>query len=283
MIQYPIPEAELRQRIQDLSPRWLTQAAAAHDAFRQTGQYQDGPPNWSDIKQVYMQLQFNKCAYCERELAGFNIEHDVEHYRPKRGVRAWPTRQDRSERNLDYEFSTGEAWDPGYYWLAYEPLNYMTACKSCNSTLKRNYFPIAATRGDPSQDVRALNQREQPDLIYPIGPVDEDPEALIGFLGPLAVPRHRAGPKHRRARVTIDFFRLNERDLLLKQRARRIVMVGLVMQNSDMSVSDRKKRLDGLCERNQPHTACTRAFRALWLQDEAKAKAFYDESWQMMR
>ena len=50
--------------------------------------------NTQEVKAVYIRLQKNKCAYCERQLTGLDhggaIEHDLEHYRPKGHVPAWP-------------------------------------------------------------------------------------------------------------------------------------------------------------------------------------------------
>lgn len=40
-----------------------------------------------------MELQHSKCGYCEKWLEGSDygtIEHDMEHYRPKSSVKAYP-------------------------------------------------------------------------------------------------------------------------------------------------------------------------------------------------
>ncbi len=105
---------------------------------------------WSEVKPVYMSLQRDKCAYCERKLAsadfGGTIEHDLEHFRPKSSARPWPTTAISRERGLVYTFPTGKHHASGYYWLAYHPLNYCVACKKCNTPLKLDFFPIAVNR-----------------------------------------------------------------------------------------------------------------------------------------
>jgi hypothetical protein len=56
------------------------------------------------------------------------------------------------------------------------------ACKTCNSTLKKNHFPIEGTRDSASTDPAQMSD-EKALLIYPIGATDDDPEQLIEFEG----------------------------------------------------------------------------------------------------
>ena len=69
--------------------------------------------NWSNIKYLFINIQHNKCAFCERKLAaredGGAIEHDVEHFRPKNAIKAWKPPSDL-ERLLMLRQS---ARDPG--------------------------------------------------------------------------------------------------------------------------------------------------------------------------
>ena len=181
MIRYPISEADLDNRIDSLVPQWRTRAGERIAHFVSVGRYDESGAIWSEIKPVYMELQHFKCGYCEKWLESIDygaIEHDMEHYRPKSSVKAYPR---------EYDFRTGDAWAMGYFRLAYHPLNYLTACKTCNSGLKSNYFPIAATRIDGANHPRGL-VREQPFLLYPISDLDDDPEDLIGFDGITAIP-----------------------------------------------------------------------------------------------
>ena len=70
MIRYPTSQTELEHLIQQLSPTWLAEAAQRTVAFQQAGRYRETHPIWNLIKEVYMRVQYNKCAYCERRLAG---------------------------------------------------------------------------------------------------------------------------------------------------------------------------------------------------------------------
>jgi len=100
MIRYNITLSDLQQRINAKDENWFQQANLRTQAFQQEGEYNENlripdgkggtrgaSPIWSKIKSVYMALQHEKCAYCERQLASEEfgkIEHDLEHYRPKK-------------------------------------------------------------------------------------------------------------------------------------------------------------------------------------------------------
>jgi hypothetical protein len=116
--------------------------------------------------------------------------------------------------------STGKG--KGYRFLAYHPLNYASSCKVCNERLKGCFFPVAGKHDYKGVKPPALQKREQPYLIYPLGDFDNDPEDIISFEGIMAVPRKKAGShEHDRALVIIAFFRLNAiRDDLLMLRAK---------------------------------------------------------------
>ena len=94
---------------------------------------------------------------------------------------------------IEYDFSTGREWDQGYYLLAFHPRNYITACKSCNTPLKSNYFPIAGEQRGPQSDNPAHLASEQPFLIYPLGSLDDDPEEVLTFDGIVPKPAKQSG------------------------------------------------------------------------------------------
>jgi hypothetical protein len=220
MIRYPVDRDALLEAIEAEVPGWLARARERTDRLRAAGRYEESSGIWSEIKAVFRRLQAQKCAFCERQLAGepFGaIEHDVEHYRPKSSVRKWPP----ASRAIRYDFDTGDEFETGYYLLAYSVFNYVTACKVCNTPLKSNYFPIAGRRGSATVDNPDRLARERPFLPFPLGDTDSDPEELISFDGILAVPTSPDLVSHewRRAAVTIDFFALNEREELRRERA----------------------------------------------------------------
>jgi len=294
---------ELRTKIGAVDSRWLGKAQRRTTRFMREGKYDESSGIWSDIKSVYMTLQFDKCAYCERHLTsgehGGTIEHDVEHYRPKNTVPVWPHEAARNERRLNYSFATGTELQEGYCWLAYHPLNYCTSCKKCNTPLKLNYFPIAAGRGrretsedDPNAQtgsVTDLNEAEKPYLIYPVGEIDENPEELITFVGITAIPKKRNGPRWRRARITIDFFELNGRSELRQQRAAQLVALDnalFKLESTDVTKSERddaKEDIKQLRHSSSPHAGCVRAACALYQKNPAKARELVAEARQLRR
>lgn len=284
MIRYPISESQLRQRVEELRPGWLERAAEKTNAFRTAGRYNESSGTWSDIKEAYMMLQGYKCGFCERRLeksAYGNIEHDVEHFRPKATVKAWPSDSDRVEREIDFTFPLGDEADPGYFLLAYELENYLISCKSCNSRLKANYFPIADTRAVDVDRSRDLGD-EKAYLIYPIGARDTDPETLITFRGIIPIPVATRGHRKRRAEVTIRFFELDTREVLLEERAEAILRLHVAMSAvghpDQLTSRAASSSVDRMVDRHSPHSNCTRAFHDLWLSDNTLARDFVDEA-----
>ena len=242
MIRYPIPAAELIERIRTLQPNWLKKAELRTQSYQAAQGYTGGTEFWGDIKDVYIDLQHEKCAYCETWLQGkahASKVHEVEHFRPKSSVKPWPNRKKQAWRDFPAGITTGAGHDKGYYALAYNPFNYAIACTRCNSSLKSNHFPVRGQRQIDTVDPSAASEDHL--LVYPISTIDDDPRALIYFEGVLAVPAHTSGPLHERALTTIWFFDLNHQDLTTR-RAGRIVhlWLALKMQRLADSEEDRK-------------------------------------------
>ncbi len=245
--------------------------------------------SWSSIKYLFMELQNDKCAYCERKLAAASSkggpgETDVDHFRPKNPVKKWPTPK-------RIGFATGDSADPGYYWLAFHLLNYCTACPTCNSGHKSNYFPILGTRIGPGHEpCPRADAIEQPLLIYPLGTTDEDPEDVIRFRGLAAEPPERdpllmeADRSHvlrnRRAVVIIAFYQLNSRVELLWGRAERLRELEKALGDLNKGTSAEKLAAKADIQRLMcgfsEHTACIRAMVRLYRHDHATARLYFD-------
>ena len=292
MIRYDITDAELRSRIDHEKADWQTRAANATDFYRRVGFYGEPDdkywntrlygtppwPFWGEIKRVYVRLQKNKCAFCERKLTRRLKDHDVEHFRPKRLVMVWP-----SPGTSLYPFSTGGGYAEGYYLLAYHPLNYATACEHCNRGLKRSYFPTESARLSGQDD--PINLRpERPLLLYPIGQIDSDPEALLGFRGIAPGPRDADPSSHEnhRAQVTIDFFDLQSREELLRERADLIQSLYLALTHENSSTTALRNLARSVIRQRThqrwPHTNCARCFVALYRQEPAEAERLVVEA-----
>ncbi len=287
MIRYSIRPGNWRDKVAAESRDWLDTAAARTARFRVLGKYDEESSIWSRIKRVYMELQGYKCGFCERRLEKSqfgNIEHDVEHFRPKKSVKVWPTSTQRRDRSItvDQELSLnlGGAADPGYFWLAYHIENYLISCKTCNSTLKSNSFPIARNRrqADDGSDSPRQLKNEKPYLIYPIGAVDTDPERLIRFEGIVPVPIATRGHAHARARVTIDFFELDTREVLLEERAETILALHVALASmddeDDATAAAAHLLVDRLPADDAAHANCARCHRELADEDPERANSF---------
>ena len=277
MIGYPIQANEIRNRINSQFPNWLERAKQKTDRFRTIRKYQEKSSSWSEIKPIFMAIQHNKCAYCERRLEGQpygRIEHDIEHFRPKNAIRKWPTRKIIRKRDIQLDYPTGGAWSEGYYLLAYNIENYATACKTCNSILKLNYFPIAGKRGPQSDSPRRLLS-EKPFLLYPLGNFDVAPESIIGFEGLVPVPRSNKTSERRRAEVTINFFELDTREELLQGRAEQIrtfilAMTALV-SDDPLGRQLAQDTITSLQSPESPHFNCTQSFITLYNKNRPRA------------
>lgn len=144
---------------------WLDKAETAsklaNDAKNAKGFEYDNKV-WTDLKQYLFTISHGKCGYCEQKVTGV-YAGDVEHYRPKKKV-------------------SEDANHPGYYWLAYDPTNYVPVCQNCNGArAKANHFPLepGSPRAYlPTDDVT----QERPLLINPMG--KEDPSKHLEFVGP---------------------------------------------------------------------------------------------------
>jgi uncharacterized protein (TIGR02646 family) len=87
-------------------------------------------PLWGEVRPYLIRLSgLNvndaKCWYCESKGAGFT--HHVDHFRPKKSV------SDKYQPN-----------NSGYWWLAFNILNYRLSCQRCNTGIaKGEKFPLA--------------------------------------------------------------------------------------------------------------------------------------------
>lgn len=144
--------------------RWVTDVRAhpaAHRAGAKKVTFDETIYRDPSVKQVLVQAQHGKCAFCESSFAHVSYG-DVEHFRPKGGIR-----QRRG----------GALRRPGYYWLAYVWENLLVSCELCNRRFKRNWFPLehrsTRVRG-PKGDL----SKERPLLV---NPAVDDPAAFITF------------------------------------------------------------------------------------------------------
>ena len=229
---------------------------------------------WSEIKPIFVGLQFGKCGYCETRvqysLSTNKYDSDIEHFRPKNRTTSWLP-------NGNSSVLMGYA--DGYFWLATKVENYLLSCKTCYSELKGNNFPIAGHVGRNKQTVRSLNAKEKPYLIFPIGTIDDDPETLIEWHGLIPKPVFSEALDSYgfwRAKVTIELFQLDLREDLLQQRAEQLLLLWEALSSNDLTrLEQLNKQLD---DNRTPHAACIRAFLRLFLVNPDAAKVRVQEA-----
>jgi hypothetical protein len=289
LIGYRVSQGKLRALIKAEKADWLDRAGKRTSAFREQGRYEEKRSIWSEVKTVYMRLQGDcKCAYCERKLESVDYgkgEQDVEHFRPKKRVKAWKVPKALSDQGIS--FSQVPDDDRGYFLLPYHIFNYCAACIPCNRALKRDYFPIAGDYTLEGESPQSLT-KERPYLIYPIGDFDVDPEDLITFYG--TSPRAVAASGHRRSRAltTIEFFKLddvNKRKNLIQDRAMVIVAMYPQLEKRGKAGEDSAKAarlVEGFTNPNSRHTNCARSFRRLFELDPVEAKSVYETAGRLI-
>lgn len=282
MIRYSAPTLLLKGKIRALNSTWLTDARRRTARFRHNRSYSEKNPTWSLVKPVYIAIQHKKCAYCERTLESGKIEWDIEHYRPKKAVEEWP--DPASGPKAAYTFSTGRRSTKGYYLLAYQLGNFIVSCKVCNTSHKRNYFPIGAAKRTLSVVDPRLLLREKPFVPYPLGTLDDDPETLLTFRGFLCVPAFDRGHKRNRALVTIGLLGLNGRDALVEQRAELIVSTWVMLERRRTSPNDTLANnwIQRVTSDRSKHANCARSFVAEYYRNRALAKTYMREADQYL-
>ena len=275
MIRYDVSVDQIEQAIRLDKPTWLDNAVARTEELKAKKKYEEASSIWGDVKPIYMHIQNCKCIFCERQLEGTEygtIEHDLEHFRPKSSVKVWPPKK----LNTDYSVNLGSVSKTGYYWLAYDILNYAACCKVCNTPLKSNFFPVGGKRKTTPVPLASLKS-EKPYLCYPIGNIDDDPENLVTFIATTAIPAKKNGHAAARGKIIIDFFQLNSREQLHRERARCVTFLGSSLKSLEIGndIEQHKLIVSTLLQPSQPHAACSRAFNSLWKKDKVKAKKIH--------
>lgn len=307
MIRIEISDEALLAAIEKAKPGWLRRARDRRDAVLAAGRIAESDAIWSEIKEVFILLQAHKCIYCERPMPKTDsesadkvaVDYDMEHYRPKSRVTAWPTQETIQRRPGvgSYQGSVRAGSAEGYLRLAFEPSNYMVACKVCNSSYKADRFPIAGTPDTISTDIAALDSIERPLLLFPFGERGVEPRAYFRFLGTMVYPRAlRTTARTRRAvgaykqlqaQVTVDFFELDTREDLIELRCYLIQALWPQLENlSSLDEVERTLARDFVravrLQQRFPQMAWGRAFIALYRKDRGAARTWYQAAAQYL-
>lgn len=125
----------------------------------------------ASVKNALIQAQHGKCCFCERKVGN---DGDVEHFRPKGGVRQSPS---------------APLEKPGYYWLAYDWDNLFLSCGPCNSRNKRNLFPVA----EGSSRLNHHRDDYGSELPLFVNPAVDDPQSFIGWRSEVPIALNNRG------------------------------------------------------------------------------------------
>ncbi len=258
---------------------WLTRAAERTDTYKTAGKVTHSSHIWSEIKEVYMKMQGNKCAFCESELEGKTSGkgvHDVEHFRPKNRITKW---QSSPEFNTLGIAITDPAVSAGYHLLTYNLLNYSIACGPCNQAIKRDRFPIKGNYNTAMENPSTESDAEVPLLLFPIGQDDDDCEDLISFEGAVPTVLTTNGLPFERAITTIEFFRLGRADVrgkLFKERCLKIITINGILAGLDPANFD--NILKNMIADYSDHASCGRSYVELLKNDKRKAAEVLNEA-----
>lgn len=291
MIRIEVSESALLKAIEAKKSGWLAAAKKKTKTALAAGKVGDKDGIWSDIKEVFILLQEFKCIYCEFPLPKVDatsadkvaVDHDVEHYRPKNRVTAWPTADVLARRPSveSYRAAVFPGAPAGYLRLAFDPLNYIVSCKVCNSSYKADRFPIAGKPDSRGKKRTFLDTREKPLLLFPFGEHGDDPNEYLVFEGPTIRPRPGSGHERLRAQVVIDFFELDTREGLLEGRCWLIQLLWPQLEKLSSSDPQEKAQAESFlktveAEHRHLHTACGRAFIELYHRNRLRAKAWQE-------
>ncbi len=135
----------------------------------------DFPDHWGKHKPHFLFAQhFGKCAFCETRISS-GYPGDVEHFRPKSYCQAYsPASSVNDVGGASPKRKAAGQKEPGYWWLAYTWTNYLYSCNRCNSSWKKNQFPVVGLRAQGIANLAA----EMPLLINPF---DVDPSPHFDF------------------------------------------------------------------------------------------------------
>lgn len=122
-----INDPEVKRWIRKASDKLSRLSSLTTHAERTT--YLSNNNTWSEFKPILIKYFGNKCWYSECDLTG--SYGDIDHFRPK---------------NKSTDENDKVILEDGYWWLAYDYLNYRLSCEISNRPFgeggKRNRFPL---------------------------------------------------------------------------------------------------------------------------------------------
>ena len=145
--------------------KWLKRALALTEKLKslkthkERAEFFKNHPIWSDFKDILISYFGEKCWYSDYSIE--NSLGDVDHFRPK---------------NCSTDEKGNIILKDGYWWLAYDYINYRLSCERCNrpndDTGKKDIFPLK----NGTTPATYPNRNDVPILL---DPCNEDDVLLI--------------------------------------------------------------------------------------------------------
>ena len=177
-----------------------------------------------DVKKQLKEDQHKKCAYCERFLNG--DYGSVEHFRPKGGYVGGKNKV---------------LHKPGYYWLTYCWENLLFSCSECNTSYKRNLFPLV---DETKRNISARDITQETPIL--INPATEDVGCYFEFARYYLVAKKRDDDI--RSKGTITLLKLNERSDLVQRRRQCWEKYEEICNIREIANADKEMEIVAICD-----------------------------------
>lgn len=249
-----------RNKIEEkVDAEWAAKAAKAHGkaaalAGANRSKYIRRASIWRELTEGLAGISHNKCWYCECD--DIRSDRPVDHYRPANAVK---------ECN----------GHPGYWWLAYDPLNYRYCCTFCNSRRideeggtaggKAHHFPLVDEGNRANNETDDIGE-EVPILLDPTDPLD--PKLLWFTTEGLAEPRYSDDENeiaNKRADKSIELYHLNHKGITQERkkmaiRVRTLVKRGEKSKGDSEQLKDIMRDLCQLIDKEAPFSASAKSY-----------------------
>ncbi len=181
---------------------------------------------WRRLKARLEEISHRKCWYCEIKIR--RSDFHVDHHRPKNRI-----------KNADGSTIRG------YWWLAFDYMNFRLACPYCNclhtcsdgiTRGKSDYFPLHPNSIRAVTPNHNIND-EEPLLLDPVNPADPN---LLWFLDDGQIcPKdsNTSSFDNKRATVTIDILNLNDIKIV-EQRKRLWITCNDLVKRGTKAISE---------------------------------------------
>ena len=183
---------------------------------------------WSEAGKILRQELTGKCWYCETDEVRSDMP--VDHFRPKNRV-------DEADES-----------HPGYWWLAFDWMNYRVSCTFCNSRRvfddteggKHDHFPLMNEADRAFKAGMEINER--PMLLDPCDIEDVDCLTFIKTGQTWESNRDENSDDFKRANKSIELYHLNEKKTVRERKLIAIQIRDRVQRASDILDVERHDR-----------------------------------------